>query len=78
MTPMFVGDKKNPIAFGKKGELIAENLDYEFYEMLDDAYNHVSGFRKISADDETLSIGYVYATRYLVLCIMGEYSIGRL
>jgi len=74
---MFVGDKKNPIAFGKKGELITKNLDAEFYEMLDDAYNHVSGFRKISADDTTLSTGYIYATRYLVLNIMREYSLGK-
>lgn len=78
MTPYIVGDKKNPIAIGKKGELITENLDTEFYEMLDDAYNHISGFRKISADDETLSEGYIYATRYLVLNIMREYGIGKL
>ena len=77
-TPYIVGDKKDPIAIGKKGDLIVENLDREFYEMLDDAYNHLSGFRTISADDPTLTIGYIYATRYLVLNIMREYGIGKL
>ena len=78
MTPFFIGDKKNPIAIGKKGELIVNNLDEEFYEMLDDAYNHVAGFCKISSDDPKLTVGYIYATRYLVLNIMREYGIGRL
>lgn len=78
MTPFMVGDKKNPIAIGKKGELITNNLDADFYEMLDDAYNHVAGFCKISADDPTLSIGYIYAVRYLVLNIVREYGIGKL
>lgn len=75
-TPMFVGDKKNPIAYGKKWELLA-NLDEEFYALLDDAYNHISGFKKITLDDG-FSDGYIYATRYLVLQIMKEYGIGKL
>lgn len=73
---MFVGDKKNPIAIDKKGQLLA-NLDEEFYQLLDDAYMHISGFRKISADDETLTSGYIYATRYLVLQLMQEYNGGK-
>jgi hypothetical protein len=70
---MFVGDKKNPIAIGKKIELLA-NLDDEFNLLLDDAYNHLSGFKKISADDPELSEGYIVATRYLVLTLMKEYN----
>lgn len=70
---MFIGDKKNPIAFGKKIELLA-NLDGEFNLLLDDAYNHLSGFRKISADDPNLSEAYLAATRLLVLELMREYG----
>lgn len=70
---MFVGDKKNPIAFGKKIELLA-NLDGEFNLLLDDAYSHISGFRKISADNFELSEAYIVATRYLVLELMREYG----
>lgn len=75
--PMFVGDKKNPIAIDKKWKLL-KNLDDEFYEMLDDAYNHIAGFKKISIDDTSLSPAYLCATRYLVLKLMQEYNIGKL
>ena len=70
---MFAGDKKKPIAFGKKIELLA-NLDEEFYALLDDAFNHFTGFKKISADDETVSEAYLTAVRYLVLELIGEYG----
>ena len=50
----------------------------EFYEMLDDAYNHIAGFKKISIDDTSLSPAYLCATRYLVLKLMQEYNIGKL
>ena len=73
MTPMFVGDKKRPIAFGKKIELLA-NLDGEFNLLLDDAYNHLSGFKKISANNPNLSEAYLTATRYLVLELMRDYG----
>lgn len=69
---MFIGDKKNPIAIAKKGELLAY-LDEEFYQLLDDAYMHLSGFKRINADD-FLSEAYIYATRYLVLQLMQEYG----
>lgn len=70
---MYVGDKKNPIAFGNKMELLS-NLDSEFCSLLDDALNHLSGFKKISADDLDLSEAYIIATRYLVLELMREYG----
>lgn len=70
---MFVGDKKNPIAIGKKIELLS-NLDWEFNLLLNDAYNHFTGFKKISADDENLSEAYISATRYLVLELIREYG----
>lgn len=70
---MFIGDKKNPIAVGKKGELLA-NLDEEFNLLLNDAYDHLSGFNKISSADTELSEGYIVATRYLVLELMREYG----
>jgi|GEM_PF-3495868 len=70
---MFIGDKKNPIACGKKLELLS-NLDWEFCSLLDDALNHLSSFKRISADDLTLSEGYIVATRYLVLELMREYG----
>lgn len=75
---MFVGDKKNPIAIDKKGKLLA-NLDEEFYQILDDAYMHVSGFMRISVDDIYIkySEAYIYATRYLVLQLQREYSSGK-
>lgn len=75
--PMYVGDKKNPIAIDKKWKLLA-NLDEEFYILLDDAYNHLTGFKKISIDDRTLSDAYLCATRYLVLKLMQEYNIGKI
>lgn len=71
---MFVGDKKNPIAIGKKTELLANNLDREFYYLLDEALNHLSGFSKISSDDPNLSEAYIASTRYLVLELMKEYG----
>lgn len=74
---MFIGDKKKPIAIMKKRKLLTY-LDEEFYILLDDAYNHISGFKKISFDDLTLSEAYLYATRYLVLKLMQENCIGRL
>jgi hypothetical protein len=70
---MYVGDKKNPIAFGTKMELLS-NLDSEFCYLLDDALNHLSGFKKISADNLDLSESYIIATRYLVLELMREYG----
>lgn len=75
---MFVGDKKNPLIFGRKGQLLADYLDEEFYALLDDAYMHISGFRKISADDENLTEAYIYSTRYLVLYLMQDYGCGKL
>lgn len=75
--PMFIGDKKNPIATDKKWKLLS-NLDEEFFQLLDDAYNHISGFKKINFDDDKLSYGYVYATRYLVLELMRDYSFNGL
>ena len=75
--PMFIGDKKNPIAADKKWKLLS-NLDEEFFQLLDDAYNHISGFKKINIDDDKLSYGYVYATRYLVLELMRDYSFNGL
>ena len=69
---MFVGDKKNPIAFGKKIELLA-SLDEEFYLLLDDAYNHFTGFKRINIDDDW-SDAYIVATRYLVLGLIGDYG----
>lgn len=74
---MFLGDKKNPLIIDKKWKLLA-NLDEEFYQLLDDAYNHLTGFKNISADDENLSLGYIYATRYLVLKLMQEYGVSAL
>ena len=71
--PMFIGDKKNPIAADKKWKLLS-NSDEEFFQLLDDAYNHISRFKKINFDDDKLSYGYVYATRYLVLELMRDYS----
>ena len=70
---MYVGNKKNPIAVGKKSELLA-NLDKEFYLLLEDAYNHRTGFKKISADDKRLPCAYIVATRYLVLELMRDYG----
>lgn len=75
--PMFVGDKRNPIAVGKKWELLA-NLDEEFYLLLDDALNHIAGFKRISIDDKRLSDAYLCATRFLVLKLMQEYNIGKI
>lgn len=75
--PMFLGDKKNPIVIDKKWKLLL-NLDEEFYTLLDDAYNHLAGFKRISSDDETLSSGYIAATRYLVLMLMREYNLGKI
>ena len=74
---MFVGDKKKPFAIDKKWKLLAE-LDEEFYSMLDDAYNHLAGFKTICVDDLKFSDGYIAATRYLVLKLMQEYGIGKL
>lgn len=72
-TMMYIGDKKRPYEIDKKWKLLA-NLDEEFLELLDDAYNHITGFKRINADDESLSDGYIYATRYLVLELMREYG----
>lgn len=69
---MFIGEKKNPMYFGKKGELLAE-LNWEFFSLLDDALNHLSGFNKISIHDD-YSEAYIVATRYLVLELMREYG----
>lgn len=74
---MFIGDKKKPITIDRKWKLLS-NLDEEFFQLLDDAYNHISGFKKINFDDENLSYGYIYATRYLVLELMREYSLNGL
>jgi hypothetical protein len=74
---MFIGDKKKPITIDRKWKLLS-NLDEEFFQLLDDAYNHISGFKKIKFDDENLSYGYIYATRYLVLELMREYSFNGL
>lgn len=70
---MFIGDKKNPIAIGKKSELLA-NLDEEFYLLLREATNHFTGFKKISSDDKELPYAYIEATRYLVLELMRYYG----
>lgn len=72
-TPIAIGDKKNPIAVDKKWKLLA-NLDEEFFQLLDDAYNHFTGFKKIDFDDDNLGYGYLYAVRYLVLCLIKEYN----
>lgn len=69
---MFIGDKKNPMYVGKKGELLAE-LDWEFFLLLGDALNHLSGFSKISISDN-FSDAYIVATRYLVLELMRDYG----
>ena len=76
--PMYVGDKKNPLAIDKKGKLLA-NLDEEFYQLLDDAYMHISGFMRISVDKMNIeySEAYIYAVRYLVLQLQREYNGGN-
>lgn len=69
---MFIGDKKNPLYFGKKGDFIAL-MDSEFYSLYDDALSHLAGFKKISIDGD-YSDAYIVATRYLVLELMREYG----
>jgi len=69
---MMVGDKNNPIAFGRKSELL-DNLDEEFYLLLKDAGSHFVGFKKISDDDINLPEAYIEATKYLVFKLIEEY-----